>query len=301
VAGLAGKTSSSGQIAFVLAPRINAAGRMGNAEQGMRLLLAREPSEARVLAESLEEDNERRRQYDEAALSEAERMVEDELGWPDCSSILLWSDHWHPGVIGIVASRLVERFHRPTVLVALDGPRGRGSGRSLPGLDLNVVLGFCRDLLHSYGGHAFAAGLTVARDRLPELRERLERLVRERLAPEDCVPRLLIDAPVRISECGLGMVEWLERMSPHGLGNPEPLFMASGVSVESAAAVGGGKHLRLLVRDDSGAAQAIGFGLGDQAAGLARGRRCDLAFVPSRNEWMGETSVQLRVKGVRVT
>jgi single-stranded-DNA-specific exonuclease len=163
------------------------------------------------------------------------------------------------------------------------------------------VLGFCRDLLDSYGGHAFAAGLTVARDRLLELRERFEGLVRERLSPEDCIPRLLIDAPLRFSECGLEMVEWLERMSPHGLGNPEPTFVASGVSVESAAAVGGGKHLRMSVRDDSGAAQAIGFGFGDQAALLAGARRCDLAFVPIRNEWMGETTVQLRVKGVRVT
>jgi single-stranded-DNA-specific exonuclease len=300
VAGLAGKTISSGQVAFVLAPRINAAGRMGNAEQGLRLLLAREMSEARVCAESLEEDNQERRRHDEQALAEAAAQVESELKWPECSSILLWSDRWHPGVIGIVASRLVERYQRPTVLVSLKGDVGRGSGRSMPGLHLNELLGRCHDLLDAYGGHAFAAGLTVHRSRLPELRARLETLVRERLTPEDFVPRLTIDARVRLIECDLAMAEWLERMSPHGLDNPEPTLVAHGVTIDSASAVGGGKHLRLSLRDGTGKAQAIGFGLGDRLKDLPRGP-CDLAFVPSRNEWMGETTVQLKVKGVRAS
>ncbi len=299
VAGLGGKRITSGQVAFVLAPRINAAGRMGNAEQGVRLLLARDLSEARACAESLEEDNNRRRQFDEEALNEAAGRVESELGWPHCASILLWSDTWHPGVIGIVASRLVERFQRPTVLVVLDGERGRGSGRSLPGLDLNRLLGECSDLLEAYGGHAFAAGLTVSRDHLPELRQRLEALVRERLAPADCLPRLAIDGDLVLSDCDLELVEWLERMSPHGLDNPEPLFRVSDVAVDSVSAVGGGKHLRLTVRDGTGTAEAIGFGLGERAAALGRAGRCDLAFIPSLNEWMGETRIQLKVKGVR--
>jgi len=300
VAGLTGKRISSGQVAFVLAPRINAAGRMGNAEQGLRLLLARDRQEARAIADSLEEDNQRRRRFDEEVLLEAAAQVESELHWPDCSSILLWSERWHAGVIGIVASRLVERFQRPVVLVALDGERGRGSGRSIPGLDLNALLGDCRDLLEAYGGHAFAAGLTVARARLPELRARVEALARARLSPADCVPQITIDAELRIGDCGLDLVEWLERMSPHGLGNPEPLFQSGEVTVESAAAVGGGRHLRLQVRDASGSAEAIGFGLGDRAREVAGARRCELAFVPVRNEWMGETRVQLKVKGVRV-
>jgi single-stranded-DNA-specific exonuclease len=298
-AGLQGRRITSGQVAFVLAPRINAAGRMGNAEQGLRLLMAREPSEARACAESLEEDNERRRRYDEIALIEAGQRVETELDWPRCSSILLWSEEWHPGVIGIVASRLVERFQRPTVLVALDGDRGRGSGRSLPGLDLNQILGRCGDLLEGFGGHAFAAGLTVRRDRLPELRRRVESITRELLSPEDCVPRLTLDDDVRLADCDLDLVEWLERLSPHGLDNPEPVLCARDLTVTQVGAVGGGKHLRLTVRDATGSAEAIGFGLGDRAAELAREARCDLAFVPTRNDWMGQTRVQLKLKGVR--
>lgn len=301
VAGLSGRTISSGQVAFVLAPRINAAGRMGNAEQGVRLLLARDAAEARVCAESLEEDNQRRRQFDEAALAEAARRIEEELDWPECSSILLWSEDWHPGVIGIVASRLVERYRRPSLLVALDGERGRGSGRSLPGLDLNRLLGECSDLLEAWGGHAFAAGLTVRRDRLPALRERIETLVRERLAPEDTVPRLTVDAELAIGECNYELVDWLERLAPHGLGNPEPLFRASGVAASAVSVVGGGRHLRFHVDDGTGVAEAIGFGLGDQARAVGRASRCDVAFVPTRNEWMGETRIQLKVKGVRPT
>jgi single-stranded-DNA-specific exonuclease len=299
VAGLTGRRITSGQVAFVLAPRINAAGRMGNAEQGLRLLLAREASEARACAESLEEDNERRRRFDEVALVEAAQRVETELGWPDCSSILLWSEQWHPGVIGIVASRLVERFQRPTVLVSLDGDRGRGSGRSLPGLDLNHLLSQCDDLIEGYGGHAFAAGLTVRRERLPELRVRIERLVREQLSPDDCVPRLNLDADVRLSECDLDLVEWLERLSPHGLDNAEPVFCAREVALTQVGAVGGGKHLRLAVKDGTGSAEAIGFGMGARAAELTRDGRYDLAFVPTRNDWMGQTRVQLKLKGIR--
>ena len=296
---LGGKRITSGHVAFVLAPRINAAGRMGNAEQGLRLLLARDQDEAETIARSLEEDNVQRRKHDEQVLIEAMRMVESELPYPDCSSIVLWSDTWHPGVIGIVASRLVERFQRPTVLVACDGERGRGSGRSLPGLDLTRLLDGCSDLLLAHGGHAFAAGLSVRRERLPELRERLEKLVREQYRPDQFVQRLELDADLRASECDMELVEWLERMAPHGLDNPEPLFRMTDARLEQVQEVAGGKHLRLRARDDSGEVEAIGFGMGDRARTLARAGRGDLAFVPTRNEWSGEARVQLKLKGVR--
>ncbi len=299
VSTLSGKRITSGHVAFVLAPRINAAGRMGNAEQGLRLLLARDQDEADTIARSLEEDNLQRRKHDEKVLMEAVRKVETEVPYPDCSSILLWSDTWHPGVIGIVASRLVERFQRPTVLVAIDGDRGRGSGRSLPGLDLTRLLDGCSDLLLAHGGHAFAAGLSVRRERLPELRERLEALVREQYRPDQFVQRLELDGDLRAGECDMELVEWLERMAPHGLDNPEPLFRMAGARLEHVQEVGGGKHLRLRARDESGEVEAIGFGMGDRARALARVGRADLAFVPTRNDWSGESRVQLKLKGVR--
>jgi single-stranded-DNA-specific exonuclease len=298
-AGLAGRRITDGHVAFVLAPRINAAGRMGHADQALRLLFARDRQEGASLAESLEEENTRRRSFDEAAVREARERVVHELGWPDCAAIVLWSELWHPGVLGIVASRLVERFQRPTFLLAVDGDTARGSARSAGGLDLTRVLGACDDLLVSHGGHAFAAGLATTRDRLPALRERLERLTRERVTAEPVTPRLTLDGDLRLAECDLGLADWVERLAPFGLDNTEPVYRARDLTVESVARVGDGRHLRLLVRDASGAAEAIGFGLGERMTEVARGRRVDLAFVPTRNEWMGQSRLQLRLKGLR--
>lgn len=299
VAGLGGRRIGSGHVAFVLAPRLNAAGRMGNAEQALRLLLARDEGEALAHADSLEDDNHRRRQHDERAAAEAMQRVVHELGWPDCAAIVLWSDTWHPGVIGIVASRLVERFRRPALLIALDGATGRGSGRGLSGLDLTEVLAGCDDLLVAYGGHALAAGLTVERERLPALRERFDRLVRERLTLEECAPRLTIDADVSIAECDPGLIEWLDQLAPFGLENPEPLFQAE-VTFESLQTVGDGKHLRMRVSDRTGSAEAIGFGLGHLIVPAAHAGRGAIAFALSENQWQGETRTQLRIKGVRL-
>jgi len=296
---LKGKRISSGQVAFVLAPRINAAGRMGNAEQGLRLLLARDQQEAKAIAGSLEEDNDERRKKDEKALVEAERRVTEELAYPDCSSILLWSDTWHPGVIGIVASRLVERFQRPAVLVALDGERGRGSGRSLPGLDLTQLLDGCHDLLIAHGGHAFAAGLTVERSRLPELRERLEKLAREQFQPDQFTTQLELDTDLRVADCNEELVEWLERMTPFGLDNPEPVFHLQNAQIESVSTVGAGKHVRFTVREGSATVEAIGFGMGELKSRLDSLRQADLAFVPTLNTWNNQQRVQLKLKGVR--
>jgi len=299
-AGITGKRLTSGHVAFVLAPRINAAGRMGQAEQGLRLLLAQDPSEAQDLARRLEVENDRRRQKDNEVLEQALLKVEQEVDLNESHSILLWSETWHPGVIGIVASRLVERFQRPSVLVALDGERGRGSGRSVAGVDLTRLLAGCDDLLLSHGGHAFAAGLSVERGHLSELRERFERLVREQVRLDQFVLRLEIDADLRAAECDLALVEQLERMAPHGLDNPEPVFRIAGARLSQVQTVGGGRHLRLRARDDSGEHEAIGFGMGEQARALERVGRADLAFVPTRNDWGREARVQLKLKGVRI-
>jgi single-stranded-DNA-specific exonuclease len=299
VAGLEGKRISSSHVAFILAPRINAAGRLGNAEQGLRLLRARDVAEAMDCAESLEEDNDRRRRMDEETLTEASQRVESELGWPACASILLWSSHWHPGVLGVVAARLVERYQRPTVLVALDGERGRGSGRSLSGVDLKRMLDGCGDLLVSWGGHTYAAGLTVARERLPALRERIEDEARRQLRPELLAARLEVDCDVSLHECDRPLLGWLDRLAPYGLDNAEPTFAAMGVRVRAASAVGSGKHLRLALSEGGAGYEAIGFGLGHLARTVGEAGACDLAFVPTLDTWQGVERMQLKVRGVR--
>ena len=226
--------------------------------------------------------------------------VERELQWPDCSSIVLWSEEWHAGVLGIVASRLVERFQRPTLLLAVQEPWARGSGRSAGGLDLTQLLTDCAELLHTYGGHAYAAGLSVARDRLTMLRERIETLARERLDLDACVPRLVVDVDVPFATIDNEMLDWLDRLPPHGLENPEPVFRSPQVKIESMNTVGNGRHLKLWLRDPSGGGDAIGFGLGERSTEFVSGTQCAVAYLPQRNEYMGETTVQLKVRGLQV-
>ena len=297
--GLAGRPVTDSHVGFVLAPRMNAAGRMGSAEQALRLLFARDLGEGRACAESLEEENTRRRELDERAARNAGERVLAELGWPNCASIMLWSETWHPGVLGIVASRMVDRFQRPALLASVTNGVGRGSGRSAGGLHLTRVLEDCSDLLDSWGGHAFAAGFTARAERLPELRERFERLVGERLDTDKCVPRLALDADLELSECDDLLTDWMGRIAPHGLENPEPVFRARNVTVESWQRVGDGRHVRATVRDRTGRADVIGFGIAEQAEAALRQRQCDIAFVPVRNEWMGHSRLQLRLRGVR--
>jgi single-stranded-DNA-specific exonuclease len=261
--------------------------------------MSRDRDEARAFAASLDEDNTRRRALDDAVEREAAERVERDLGWPDCASIVLWSERWHPGVLGIVASRMVERFQRPTVLAAIDGPRARGSGRSVAGLDLTRVLAQCDDLLEAYGGHAYAAGLTVARERLPDLQQRIETLVRASLDLERCVPRVTVDTDLTFAACDLELMDWLDRLPPHGVDNPEPVFRAAAARIEALTRVGDGSHLRLEVRDDTGPAKAIAFGGGERYQDFMGGKPCAIVYVPQRDEWNGETRVQIKVKGLR--
>jgi len=300
VAGLTGRRINAGHIGFQLAPRLNAAGRMGSALQALDLLLTDDADRAKSLAQSLDEDNTRRRELDDRVETDAVERVERELQWPDCSSIVLWSEEWHAGVLGIVASRLVERFQRPTLLLAVQEPWARGSGRSAGGLDLTQLLTDCAELLHTYGGHAYAAGLSVARDRLTMLRERIETLARERLDLDACVPRLVVDVDVPFATIDNEMLDWLDRLPPHGLENPEPVFRSPQVKIESMNTVGNGRHLKLWLRDPSGGGDAIGFGLGERSTEFVSGTQCAVAYLPQRNEYMGETTVQLKVRGLQV-
>lgn len=300
ICGLTGRRITGGQVAFQIAPRMNAAGRMGSAQPALDLLFTRDADEGRAIAAGLDVDNTRRREEDERVEIEASGQVENLLGWPDCGGIVLWSERWHPGVLGIVASRLVERYYRPTLLLSPSGATARGSGRSVAGIDLVSLLGECQDLLLGYGGHSHAAGLSISREMLPALRERFDRLVRRTLDPTSFGPSLTLDDELPLGGCDLELVGWLERMPPFGLGNGEPTFRANEVAVDSVSRVGGGRHLKFRARDESGGAEAIAFHSGERADELARAGRCAIAFVPQRNEWMGESRVQLKIKALRM-
>jgi single-stranded-DNA-specific exonuclease len=300
VAGLRARRVESGHVAYILAPRINAAGRLGNAESGVRLLLATDHAEAMTIAESLEEDNTNRKKIDEETLEDALEQLR-RMG-PDLPpAIVLWSDRWHPGVLGIVASRLMERFHRPTVLISADEDEGKGSGRSIPGFDVCQALQECREHLIGFGGHSYAAGLTIRAEQMSEFRNRLCRVVTDRLDPDDYIPKLSIDGPLPLDECNEDLVTFLDRLSPFGIGNAEPLFIADDVRLATPPMVVSRNHLKMSLRQNGRDLDCIGFGMGHLAGPIqADGGRVSIAFVPTINVWQNRARLQLKLRDIQI-
>ena len=300
VAGLAPDAPvSTGQVGFRLGPRINAAGRLHDAAMGLQCLTAETLERARPLAHALDAANAERQGVEQdilkSALSQAEARAEAARGF------VLYSDGWHPGVVGIVASRVVERFHRPTVLVGVRDGVGKGSARSIEGFHLYDALAGCAEHLAKFGGHKHAAGVTVDPGRLPAFREAFERIAHARLTPDDLVPRCRVDALVRPTELDETAIEGLQRLAPFGQGNPEPVFALRGtrasprVLAPKPGAAGPG-HLKLYL-EEAPRLDAIGFGMGDRSALFAG--PVDLAFQAGVDEFRGQRRVSLKLKAVR--
>ncbi|NMB25376.1 MAG: single-stranded-DNA-specific exonuclease RecJ [Firmicutes bacterium] len=308
VAGLDdGRDLSATNLAFGLAPRLNALGRLDDASTGVRLLLSEDPDEARGLAKMLDEANQERRAIERAITEEAMARVEAELDMDEEWAIVLASPDWHPGVIGIVASRLVEKYHRPTILISLQDELGKGSGRSIEGFDMHKALESLSHLLERFGGHKMAAGLSIRAPLVEELRKELNQLARMHLREEDLVPKLSLDADVALCEINHALLEELQSLAPYGAGNPEPVLMVQDVILERSYLVGKGQdHLKLLVSgtDVAGASsdsfEAIGFRMGDQLDLVEGAKRVDLAFRPKINEWNGRVSIDLQLRDVRL-
>ncbi len=292
-AGLTGKPLRAAHVGFILAPRLNAAGRIGDAGDGLRLLLTDDPGEAARLARELETLNARRQEMDQQILSAAETRLAQELG-PDDRAIVLASDDWHPGVIGIVASRLVERYGRPTFLVAWEGDTGRGSGRSISGFDLHDALHRVGHCLEKYGGHRMAAGLTVRRDRFEEFRIAFLEVAGQLLRPDDLAPAQRVDLEVPLGDLSEELERLIRYLEPCGAGNPAPVFGVRGARAVRARRVGV-NHLRFMLDDGSGAIPAIGFQVADRVPEDWLTRPLDVAFRLERDEWQGRSTLQARV------
>jgi single-stranded-DNA-specific exonuclease len=297
---------SSSYIGFRLGPRLNAGGRLAEAQKAVELLTTTDAERARVLAADLDQENRARQGIEEKILNQAVALVG---AWPDLAerrSIVLASAEWHPGVIGIVASRLVERFHRPTFLIALEGDKGKGSGRSPKTFHLYEGLKACADLLEGYGGHRQAAGLSIKAGSVAALAERFEAIARERLNAEDLVPVTEVDAELDLAVLEAQTLAEVRRLEPYGQGNPEPIFLAREAQVVTLRTVGGnplfGKpgHLKLVLRSSRGGrpVDAIGFGMGNLP--VAQGGRIDVLYTPELNVWNGAASLQLRLRDLRI-
>jgi single-stranded-DNA-specific exonuclease len=277
--GLAGRPLSARHAAFVFGPRLNAAGRMGLASRAVELLLTRDDARAQVLARELDRENRERQDVDRRTFREAMAMVERECDPDRDWALVLASPDWHPGVIGIVASRIVERVYRPTVLVALEGERGRGSGRSIPGFHLYDALRSCARHLLRFGGHRAAAGLEVRASDLEGFRVALGAEARARLCADDLVPVLGVDAELRAREATSAEVwRFVRHMAPFGLGNPTPLFAVRGALVEAPVELVATHHLRfgLVLEPGAPPLPAIAFGAADRADALRPAARVDV-------------------------
>jgi len=297
-AGLGGRAIRAGHVGFILAPRLNAAGRIGEAMDGVRLLLSDSADTAQPLARSLETINARRQALDQEILEQALEAVEREIDLADTQGLVLAREGWHPGVIGIVASRLVERFSRPTILVALEGEEGRGSGRSVPGFDLHAALASCAPYLARFGGHTMAAGLTLRRERLAEFQRAFNAVAREALTPDDLVPTQRVDLLVRLETLSLKLESLLQHFEPCGSGNPAPVFGVLGARARSPKVVGA-KHVRFVLEDGTSRVSAIGFDWAERLPARWAEGPVDVAFRLERDEWQGEATLQARVVDVR--
>jgi single-stranded-DNA-specific exonuclease len=287
-------------VGFRLAPRINAAGRLGRPDVALELLLTEDAAEAERLAAELEDLNRERQGVEERILREAVAVVES---WPPADrqrrGYVLWGETWHEGVNGIVASRLVERFNRPVVLVARSAAGWKGSGRSIPSFDLHAALGACSEHLVRFGGHRAAAGLSIDTEQLEPFREAFARHADGVLADVDLRPVTAIDAIVPARALTLELAQELDRLAPFGLGNPEPTLLVASVEAVQPSTVGEGKHLRFRVRQhDCDGGSAIAFGLGTQLERLERPGRYDVAFRLKENRWNGTVAPQLVVRRV---
>ncbi|WP_224360328.1 single-stranded-DNA-specific exonuclease RecJ [Hyalangium versicolor] len=288
---------TAGQVGFRLGPRVNAAGRLHDATLGLQMLTADSLEEARRLAQVLDRANSERQGIESTILTEALKQAET---LKHARGFVLYNEGWHPGVIGIVASRVVERFYRPTVIVGVNDGVGKGSARSIEAFHLFDALSGCSDLLSRFGGHKHAAGLTIDADKLPAFREAFERIAMQRLTPEDLIPRCKVDAVVTPRDLDESAVEALQKLGPFGQGNPEPVLVLrrqmARPRVVTPKTGYGSAHLKLALVD-APEVDAIGFGMADRLT-LVEGP-VDLAFQVGVDTFRGQRRVSLRLKDLR--
>ena len=298
-AGLAGREISSVQIGFVLAPRINAAGRMGAADMAAELLLCQDPQQAEELAKALCALNRERQSVEQTIYSQAEEMIQ-QMPEEERRALVLASDTWHQGVVGIVASRLSEKYSRPSFMIHLNGTVGKGSCRSWGGFNLFAALESCSDLLLGFGGHELAAGFTIEESNIPAFRERMNQYAAEYWVGKAPEAALEIDMELRQpGRVTLAEVEALGALEPYGSGNARPLFCLMGATLLRTQNVGQNRHLKLRLGKGAAQFDGIFFSTTADACGCGEGDRVDAAFYLQVNEFRGSRTVQLQMVDIR--
>lgn len=296
------KKLTSGIVGFNLGPRINAAGRLERAMRAVELLTTDDAELAARIAAELDECNANRQRIEAAIVAESRAMVEEQGGAAELGAIVLGREGWHPGVIGIVASRLVDAYHRPTVVVSLNSEICQGSARSIPGFDLYEAIRACSSGLVGFGGHAAAAGIKLDRAQFPAFAETFNEYCKTAIDAESRRKTLIVDDEVSLTSLTPSVVDEIERLEPFGIGNPRPLLLASNLRVVGEPRIVGARRSHLQVRflQDSTAVKAIGWNLAERGESIRPNAVCSVVFHPSINEWNGRREVQLEIKDFSV-
>jgi len=298
VGGLSDKEIISGHIGFILGPRINAMGRIGSAQISLDLLLSSDKEEAKRLAKVLDTENRSRQKIEARILEEALDKVEREVNFKHHKVIVLASENWHPGVIGIVASRIADRFYRPAIMISLDGKFGKGSGRSIESFHLFEYLLRSKDTLMGFGGHESACGVTVDKDRIDEFRDRINEEASKDVDEEIFSPKLDIDMDVPLDSLSENVIGELEDLAPFGPDNPKPVLASTRLTVKDGPRQIGKNGFKMWVTDNNITCEAVSFGRGNLEAPKL-GSEVSLAYTPSINDWQGVRSIQLELKDIR--
>lgn len=296
--GLDGKKVTSNSVSFVMAPRINAAGRLGGASSAARMFLTEDPAEAAALADHLCDLNRSRQEEENSIYQQILEFLGENPQLTHGKTMVLWGDDWHNGVIGIVSSRLSDRYGIPCVLISMNGDSGKGSGRSIKGFNLYAALEKNAYLLEKYGGHELAVGLSVKRENLPALRAALEAYAQS-AETEEIVPCISVDCVTEPEQLTEKEVNGLSVMEPFGMGNPQPAFLIRGMRVEEITPISHDRHVKLFLTKNGASFQGIVFGMGAKSCRFVRGDLLDVVFSPEVNVYRGASSVQLVIKDVR--
>jgi len=300
VSGLLEKDISTGQIVFMLAPRLNAVGRLGDAERAVKLLTTDNISQARKIASILEKENRIRKNIDEETFAQALEMTEVIYNPETDRAIVLARENWHSGVIGIVASRVVERYYRPTILITIEEGIGKGSARSIEGFDLYLALKECEELLETYGGHKYAAGLTIKEENIETFINRFKEIALRRISDNLLVPKAWIDARINFNEIDERLMKILGRFAPFGPHNMKPVFLTRNLEVVGTPKIVGTNHLKFKVRQNDILIDAIGFNMANLLYRIdPKEKNLDIIYYIEENTWKGQTTLQLRVKDLR--
>lgn len=297
-AGIQNKKFSSTFVSFILAPRINACGRMDTAETSLKLLLSQTQEEAQRFAKLAEGHNRQRQKIESQILEEAEDLINKEVNFKEHKVIVIAKEDWHQGVLGIVASKLADKFYRPAIVISLNADLCKGSGRSIKNFHLFNALIDSRQFLSTFGGHAYAVGLMIAKDNIEDFKRSINRLAQERLSLEDLLPALEIDIEVNLSDLNEEIILELERLEPFGAGNPEPSFYTKNLKTKAEPQILSGKTLKFWVTDGLTTFQAIGFGMSYFKESLLEAESFDLVYSPCMDNWGGQTTVLLEVKDI---